>query len=129
MDNRSQACEWAWKGARIGAITLGLTGFFSGVVVCVSMKQPVPPLFVTELGVFIGGGLGALVGWLCINEASRYTFFGALGGLLCGAAAGLLTGPDSDLWTLLGFAVLGSFLGLQAAPRSKREDDGWRLHR
>lgn len=43
-----------------GAIALGLAGFLSGMSICLYYKLPIPPIFITELGVIIGGCLGAL---------------------------------------------------------------------
>ena len=43
-----------------GAIALGLTGFLSGLTICLYYKLPIPPLFISELGVIVGGCLGAL---------------------------------------------------------------------
>ena len=43
-----------------GALSLGMTGFVTGTVICLYFRLPIPPLFITELGLLIGGCLGAL---------------------------------------------------------------------
>ena len=39
---------------------MGLVGFASGAFVCLHFKLPIPPLFITEMGLLVGGCLGAL---------------------------------------------------------------------
>lgn len=49
-----------WRWALWGAGLLGSAGFFGGIAVCLYYKLPIPPLFTTELGILLGGSLGAL---------------------------------------------------------------------
>ena len=49
-----------WRWAVIGAAILGACGFFGGIAICLSYEFPIPPLFTTELGILVGGSLGAL---------------------------------------------------------------------
>lgn len=44
-----------------GGLLLGLSGFMAGSFVCLYYQLPIPPLFITELGLIVGGCLGALV--------------------------------------------------------------------
>ena len=43
-----------------GALSLGFAGFVSGTVICLYFRLPIPPLFITELGLILGACLGAL---------------------------------------------------------------------
>lgn len=43
-----------------GAVITGLTGFAVGAFICLHYRLPIPPLFITEMGMLVGGCLGAL---------------------------------------------------------------------
>lgn len=47
------------KYAVWGAVILGLSGFATGAVICLHFGLPIPPLFITEMGMLVGGCLGA----------------------------------------------------------------------
>lgn len=40
---------------------MGISGFLAGSFLCLYYSLPIPPLFITELGLIVGGCLGALV--------------------------------------------------------------------
>lgn len=48
------------KYAIWGGISLGMFGFATGAFICLHYHLPIPPLFITELGLLVGGCLGAL---------------------------------------------------------------------
>jgi hypothetical protein len=60
-----------WRWAVYGAFLLGAVGFFGGIAICFHYQLPIPPLFTTELGAFLGGCLGALAAWLSRAPARR----------------------------------------------------------
>ena len=39
---------------------MGIAGFATGAFICLYFKLPIPPLFITEMGLLVGGCLGAL---------------------------------------------------------------------
>lgn len=45
----------------------GLAGFSSGVALCLYFKLPIPPLFLTEMGVLVGGCLGGLMSYVDLS--------------------------------------------------------------
>lgn len=45
----------AWGGGLVGGI-----GFLIGLLVCLHYKLPIPPVFITEMGLAVGGIAGAL---------------------------------------------------------------------
>ena len=49
------------RAALWGAGILGSIGFISGSVICLGYSIPIPPVFITELGILVGGCLGALL--------------------------------------------------------------------
>lgn len=117
-----------WRGAKMGAVSLGLVGFVSGITVCVAYRLPFPPIAVTEIGVLLGGCLGAMAGYGWCYTAGRGclkgTFAGAGLGLL---PAGLLHGTVSvTVW--LACLALGALMGYQAGctPQSTAKAD-WTL--
>jgi hypothetical protein len=58
-----------WRWALVGAGIFGALGFFGGIALCLRYKLPIPPLFTTELGLLIGGSVGALFA-ICFPPAS-----------------------------------------------------------
>lgn len=117
-----------WRGLKIGAISVGFLGFFAGISICILFKLPVPPLFVTEMGIVAGAGLGVLVGWSWPDPTRRLT----LGGLATGFLTGLLwclLRHHFEPWAWVGYTLLGGFLGHQAAARDRLGAGDWRLHR
>lgn len=111
------AREWMVKGAKIGALSLSVTGFAGGVGLCLALDHPVPPIFTTEIGLIAGASLGALVGWLCAEPTARMVVVGTLFGGFFGVLAGVVTWGLPPLSTIAGSACVGAFLGLQAASR------------
>lgn len=63
---RSSRAEKAriWRWACWGGVFFGVLGFTAGVSACLYYKLPIPPLFTTELGVMLGGSLGAFAAYL-----------------------------------------------------------------
>lgn len=47
-----------------GALFFGFVGFGFGCFICLHYQLPIPPLFITEFGLLIGGCLGALLALL-----------------------------------------------------------------
>ena len=119
-----------WRGARIGAASLGLAGFVGGISVCVAYHLPFPPIAVTEIGVLTGGCLGAVAGYGWCFPAGQGTLQGtALGALVGLPVAGLLHGQVSiPAW--LACVLVASLLGYQSAclPRPTRPSD-WKLRK
>lgn len=103
-----------WRGAKIGAVSLGLVGFVGGITVCVSYHLPFPPIAVTEIGALLGGCLGALAGYGWCYPAGRSALKGAFAGALFGLVpAGLLHGSVSvSIW--LACVALTAVVGHQA---------------
>lgn len=129
MPRKTSYSREMWRGAKIGAVSLGTVGFLSGITVCIAYHLPVPPLFITEFGILLGGLLGALAGYTSCFPAGR----AALRGLFCGALLGL---PVAGLWQgsvglLAWFAclVMATLIGYQAGctPTGRRESS-WKLH-
>ncbi|MBI3924512.1 MAG: hypothetical protein HY319_03145 [Armatimonadetes bacterium] len=121
MNVRSHGYRCAIRGAWIGALTGGISGFLVGLAVCIHFKIPIPPIGTAEIGAFLGALLGALGGWIASNSEGRRILAGTLAGTAIG---GLLMALQGVHWTsLLGAALLGAFLGHQA--RGTRTGDGW----
>lgn len=118
------AREWVIRGAKIGALSLSFTGFASGIGICLALEHPVPPIFTTEVGLFLGATLGALVGWVCVNPTARRVLLGVLLGALFGVVAGLVSGSPVPA-TIAASACVGAFLGLQATPRASEAEEHW----
>lgn len=76
--------QWARRGAIIGAASLGLAGFLTGISLCIFLELPIPPLFITEICIIVGGALGALVGLTSIERQGRNAWLGLLLGSLLG---------------------------------------------
>lgn len=118
-----------WRGAKIGAVSLGLVGFISGITVCVAYHLPFPPIAVTEIGVLVGGCLGALTGYAWSYPSGKSALRGTLAGAIIGLApAGLLQGNVSlSVW--LACVVLASLMGYQAGclPQSRAGDSNWKV--
>lgn len=49
-----------WRCASLGACLLGGVGFLGGITLCLHFRLPIPPLFITELGILLGGCFGAM---------------------------------------------------------------------
>ena len=117
-----------WKGMKIGAILMGLLGFASGVAICIAYKLPIPPVFVTEVSLMVGAGLGVLVGWSWPDPIRRLTLLGLAAGFMAGLLWCLLRTHFAPLvW--IGYVLLGGFLGHQFAAGPRRSREPWRLHR
>jgi hypothetical protein len=118
-----------WRGAKIGALSLGLLGFVGGISVCVAYHLPFPPIAITEICVLLGGSLGALAGYSWCFPGGRSSLKGCAAGAVAGLPmAGLLHGQVSiPIW--LACVFLASLMGYQAAcvPTEKAES-GWKLH-
>jgi hypothetical protein len=66
MTRAEKAVLWRW--ALIGAAICGALGFFGGIALCLTYKLPIPPLFTSELGMVIGGCLGASLRWFHLRQ-------------------------------------------------------------
>ncbi len=117
-----------WRGAKIGAVSLGLIGFVGGITVCVAYHLPFPPIAVTEMGVLLGGCLGAMAGYAWCYPAGRSALKGAFGGASVGLVpAGLFYGSISiTIW--LACVLLAALIGYQAIclPEKPQESD-WKV--
>ncbi len=127
MANHKATQRAMWRGARIGAFSLGITGFVGGMSVCIAYQLPFPPLFVTELGVLMGGCLGALAGYSSCFPAGRTALYGLFWGALLGVPAAACTqGPVRILAWLACVFMLG-LVGYQAGcGPTNTSDSGWR---
>ncbi|MBS2034167.1 hypothetical protein JST97_04220 [bacterium] len=125
---RNQLHQSIWRGAKIGAASLGLVGFVAGISVCVAYHLPFPPIAVTEIGVILGGSLGAMAGYAWCFPGGRGTLKGCAVGSLAGLpVAGLLHGQVSiPAW--LACALIASLLGYQSACMPGQADQpDWKL--
>lgn len=117
-----------WRGAKIGALSLGLVGFAGGISVCVAYHLPFPPIAVTEICVLLGGCMGAMAGYTWCFPSGRSILKGCATGALAGLPlAGLLHGQVSiPVW--LACVILAGVMGYQAGciPAERSESD-WRL--
>ncbi len=124
MNSKKRSLQFAIRGANIGAVVLGVTGFASGMAACIHYELPIPPIFTFEMGLLLGGGLGALLGYLCSFPRGLRTLqglvFGFLVGLLVGAMAGAV------LATVVVFVCLGALMGAHGA-LPEEETGGWEL--
>ncbi len=113
MYNKAATARAMWRGAKLGALSLGSLGFVGGISLCVVLKLPFPPIATTEIGVILGGSLGALAGYISCFPAGRKALWGALTGAFLGLpAAGLLYGQVAlPIW--LGWVAMLSLLGYQ----------------
>lgn len=59
-----------------GALLLGGVGFVTGVGLCLHYKLPIPPLFITELGLMLGGCLGYLLSKVEFESPDRASHHG-----------------------------------------------------
>lgn len=100
----------------MGAIILGFTGLASGMALCLYLELPIPPVFITEMGVLLGGSLGALVGYSCAYEGMRGAWLGLLLGLLMGVVS---SGPGAMALVL---GVIGAVVGRQAEAPEQQND-------
>lgn len=103
-----------------GAVLLGGASFIAGVFICLYYKLPIPPLFLTEFGILIGGCLGAgavLTG--CEKRA-----FPAAVSILVGTPACLLAGL-SWLTTAVTLLLLGT-VTWTLAEKPSAEGQSWR---
>lgn len=128
MPSRSKIHQSMWRGARIGAVSLGLVGFIAGLSVCIAYHLPFPPVAVTELGALVGGCLGAVAGYGWCFSGGRAALQGCAAGALAGLpVAGLLHGEVSiPAW--LACVCVATLLGYQSAcnPASKPDLD-WKI--
>lgn len=117
-----------WRGAKMGAVSLGLVGFVGGITVCVAYHLPFPPIAVTELGALLGGCLGALAGAAWCYPAGRSALKGSFGGSIVGLApAGLFHGSVSiTIW--LACVLLACLIGYQSGcvPQTPPESN-WKI--
>lgn len=123
-----------WKGAKLGALLGGVLGFAAGMCICIALKLPIPPLFVTELALILGAALGAGLAWASASPVGRRTLLGAWTGALAGVPIVLLENLVRGAWDPLPWLaclLLGTFLGHQRAlsPHATCSADPWRLHR
>ncbi|MCA9791358.1 MAG: hypothetical protein KC910_06170 [Candidatus Eremiobacteraeota bacterium] len=125
MNPRKRSTRWAIQGAKIGAISLGVVGLATGMTICIAFKLPVPPIFTTEMGVLLGGSLGALVGYTCSFRRGRQSIQGFLVGLLAGLALWWVDWAPLAV-NLLTFGGLGLFLGYQMPEEAESTGD-WKL--
>lgn len=59
----------AWGGG-----ILGLLGFVAGIGICLHYSLPIPPVFITEIGLLVGGSLGALTAYYGVERRVVPTF-------------------------------------------------------
>ncbi len=115
-----------YRGARWGAFLLGLSSFLCGLTVCIYFRLPVPPVFITEIGVMLGAGLGALIGYVGCFPGGRACLGGLSLGLLAGLPLALFFGSPG---LLVGCLTLGLLLGYQSAHSGvTTSSPGWKLH-
>lgn len=115
-----------YRGARWGALLLGLLSFLCGLTVCIYFRLPVPPVFVTEIGVMLGAGLGALVGYVSCFPGGRACLRGLALGCLAGLPLALALGSPG---LLVGCVTLGLLLGYQSGHcAAATASPGWKLH-
>lgn len=117
------------KGAKLGAFSLGVVAFCTGITVCVAYHLPFPPIAVTEVGVILGALSGALAGWAWRLPTGR----GAVRGLGVGALLGL---PAAGLWhgdvalpVWLATVGLSTLIGYQAGSAAEEGPADWKLHK
>ena len=118
------------RGAKIGALSTGFVAFCAGVGLCIAYRLPVPPIAVTELGVLVGGVLGAAAGFLWRQKAGRGLVLGLLLGLLIAWPAAYLAPAGMRLLAWFAALAMAGVLGYQAAsaPEAGKRSP-WRLHR
>jgi hypothetical protein len=119
-----------FQGAKLGALSFGFVSFCTGIAVCVAYRLPVPPIAVTEIGVLLGGGLGAVAGYCWRFPAGRTAVIGILIGAVLGLpVAGLMHGAVRVLgW--LGTVVMAGLVGYQAGMTGDAaQTSPWRLHK
>ncbi|ODT76885.1 hypothetical protein ABS71_03000 [bacterium SCN 62-11] len=111
-----------WRGAKIGAVSLGVVGFVGGLTVCVAYHLPFPPIAVTEIGALLGGCMGALAGYAWCYPGGRSALRGTLTGASLGLfPAGLVHGAVSiPIW--LACVFLATLLGYQSSCTPTRAD-------
>lgn len=103
-----------------GAIAFGLSGFATGSFICLYYSLPIPPLFITEMGLIVGGCLGAL----CALTNSEKRVLTALAAVLLSVPicllVGLSTGASATLVLALGAA------GWTLAEPVGSEEEAWK---
>lgn len=91
----------AWGGG-----ILGLLGFVAGIGICLHFSLPIPPVFITEIGLLVGGSLGALTAFYGIEKRVIPALLGlALGAPACYFLS--LSGPVS--LAVLGFVLAAAW--------------------
>lgn len=119
-----------FRGAKLGALSFGFLAFCTGVGLCIAYRLPVPPIAVTELGVLLGGALGALAGYCWRVPAGRTAVIGVLVGAVLGLpVACLMEGVMRALGWLATVCVAG-LVGYQAGVTgTQTQASPWRLHK
>jgi hypothetical protein len=88
--NRSAADQKrVTKYAIWGAVILGILGFTTGAVICLHFHLPIPPLFITEMGILVGGCMGALCALTRTERKVLPSLMALSGALLLGLGFGL----------------------------------------
>lgn len=101
-----------------GALVLGFAGFVTGTVICLYFRLPIPPLFITELGLLVGGCLGALTVLTGTERRVLPSLAAGLGVLAMSIGMGVE-------WWQGSLAVAGAFLfswTLAEAPAEEADD-------
>lgn len=114
-----------WRGAKIGAAVCGLVGFSAGLGVCIHYHLPVPPLFVTEIGILLGGCLGAMIGYANHFHLGRQLMRGILLGGLAGTVLAVVAPADLKALAFGALVGLGIFLGYQTGLVEPNTGSGW----
>lgn len=106
-----------WRCAKIGAVSLGGLGLVGGISVCIAFHLPFPPIFVTEIGLLLGGLLGAMAGYARCFHCGRMALRGLAWGLLL-ALVLVVWAP----WPALAAPLLGTLLGYQWGRAPQTQD-------
>jgi len=99
---------------------MGLAGFAIGAFVCLHFRLPIPPLFITEMGLLVGGCLGAL----CALTHSEKKVVPALSSFL--GAVLLALGFGVDWLQAAGAALALSVLVWTTVDAPKPDPAAWR---
>ena len=119
-----------WRGAKIGAASLGLLGFVSGITVCIAFKLPFPPLAVTEIGALLGGCLGAMAGYASCFPAGKTALQGLAVGAVLGIPVAVCVPGTGCILAWAGCLVMCGLVGYQAGCGThSRGPDGWTLYK
>ena len=99
---------------------MGLAGFAAGAFVCLHFKLPIPPLFITEMGLLVGGCLGALCALTHSEKKGVPALLSFLGAVL------LALGFGVDWLQAAGAALALSVLVWTTVDAPKPEPAVWR---